>query len=93
MPGEDEDRNGDHVEVVDEDDDEDGDGNGDHVEVTTLTDPQTSPGPPAPSQTLKRSSNKAHTNAWPRRVAQLAQAFRDLKESFIKMKIKKCQNL
>ena len=35
MPGEDEDGNGDHVEVVDEDDDEDEDGNGDHVEVTT----------------------------------------------------------
>ena len=84
------------MEVVDEDDDEDEDGNdededgnGDHVEVTTLTDPQTSPGPPAPSQTLKRSSNKAHTNAWPRRVAQLAQAFRELmKESFIKMRMK-----
>ena len=88
MPGEDEDGNDDHVEVVDEDDDEDEDGNGDHVEVTTLTDPQTSPGPPAPSQTLKRSSNKAHTNAWP--LGRMAQAFRELmKESFIKMKIKK----
>ena len=78
------------MEVVDEDDDEDGDGNGDHVEVTTLTDPQTSPGPPAPSQTLKRSSNKAHTAAWPLPVAlgRVAQAFRELKESFIKLRMK-----